>query len=60
MSRKNIGLLRQGGYKYIIGARIRNTAGQVRDWILSRQMDDGETPARHACRMATGSFSATP
>ena len=47
MSRKNIGLLRHGGYKYIIGARIRNTAGQVKDWILSRQMDDGET--RETC-----------
>ena len=46
MSRKNVALLRQGGYKYIIGARIRNTAGQVKDWILSRQMDDGETCER--------------
>ena len=35
MSRKNVDLLRQGGYKYIIGARIRNTTGQVKDWILS-------------------------
>ena len=43
MSRKNISLLRQGGYKYVIGARIRNATDQVKDWILSRQMNDGET-----------------
>ena len=46
MSRKNVALLRQGGYKYIIGARIRNAAGQVKDWILSRRMDDGEACER--------------
>ena len=46
MSRKNVALLSQGDYKYIIGARIRNTTGQVRDWILSRQMDDGEACER--------------
>ena len=47
MSRKNIGLLRQGGYKYIIGARIRNTMGKVKDWILYRQMKDEDTCETH-------------
>lgn len=34
MSTKNIALLRQAGYKYIIGARIRNESRSLKEWIL--------------------------
>ena len=35
MSRKNIRLLREANYKYIIGARIHNENEQTREWVLS-------------------------
>lgn len=38
MSKKNLALLQSGGYKYIIlGARIRNEAADIREWILSNE-----------------------
>lgn len=40
MSAKNIGLLRQGGYKYIIGGRIRKEGNDTRDWILGLEKVD--------------------
>ena len=35
MTKKNVKLLQAGKYKYILGARIRNEAKEVREWILS-------------------------
>jgi transposase len=42
MSKSNIMLLESGGYKYIIGARIKNEAQEIRKWILSLEKHDGE------------------
>lgn len=41
MSNKNLELLRQAKYKYIIGARIRKESMAVRNWILSLKKEDG-------------------
>ena len=35
MSEKNVRLLRQAGYKYIIGARIKNASGEMKERILA-------------------------
>ncbi|GAP71709.1 transposase [Candidatus Symbiothrix dinenymphae] len=42
MNAKNISLLESAGYKYIIGARIKNESEEIKRWILSRQKQDGE------------------
>jgi transposase len=42
MNKSNISLLESGGYKYIIGARIKNEAHEVKQWILSLEKHDGE------------------
>ena len=41
MSTKNVDLLRSAGYKYIIGACIRNESKAVKDWILGLDKVDG-------------------
>jgi len=41
MNAKNIALLESGGYKYIIGARIKNENEQIKQWILSFQKQNG-------------------
>ena len=41
MIRRNIDLLRRGGYKFIIGARIKKTAGSLKDWIISLPHEEG-------------------
>jgi len=41
MNSKNIALLESGGYKYIIGARIKNESEEVKQWILSLDKRDG-------------------
>ena len=41
MNKKNIALLETAGYKYIIGARIKNEAEEVKQWILSLEKEDG-------------------
>ncbi len=41
MSAKNISLLETAGYKYILGARIRNESPSIKDWILSADHTDG-------------------
>ena len=41
MSAKNISLLETAGYKYILGARIRNESPSIKDWILSVDRTDG-------------------
>lgn len=40
MSQKNIKLLRDAGYKYIIGARIHNVSEQTQKWLLSLPRDE--------------------
>lgn len=42
MNKSNILLLESGGYKYIIGARIKNETEIIKQWILSLQKCDGE------------------
>ena len=42
MNKANISLLESGGYKYIIGARIKNESQEVKQWILSLEKHDGE------------------
>lgn len=42
MNKQNIAMLESGGYKYIIGARIKNEAVPVKQWILSLEKHDGE------------------
>ena len=42
MNKTNISLLEAGGYKYIIGARIKNEAQEVKQWVLSLEKHDGE------------------
>ncbi len=37
----NIEKLEEGGYKYIIGARIKNSSSSVKKWILSLEKRDG-------------------
>jgi transposase len=41
MNRTNIALLESGGYKYIIGARIKNESAEIKQWILSLEKQDG-------------------
>lgn len=41
MSDDNVKLLRSAGYKYIIGARIKNEKKDVKDWILGHAKKDG-------------------
>jgi len=41
MTKKNVKLLQTGMYKYILGARIRNEAKAVREWILSLEKVEG-------------------
>ena len=41
MNQKNIELLESAGYKYIIGARIKNESEEVKRWIVSLSKIDG-------------------
>jgi transposase len=41
MNKTNMALLESGGYKYIIGARIKNEADEVKQWVLSQRKQDG-------------------
>lgn len=41
MNKSNIALMKKQGYKYIIGARIKNEAKEVKEWILSQQKKHG-------------------
>ena len=41
MSNKNLELLESGGYKYIIGARIKTESKEIKSWILSLEKLDG-------------------
>jgi transposase len=42
MNKTNVNLLESGGYKYILGARIKNEAEKTKQWILSLEKRDGE------------------
>ena len=41
MNKTNITLLANAGYKYIIGARIKNESNEVKEWILSQKKQEG-------------------
>lgn len=41
MNNDNIAELETNGYKYIIGARIKNESRKTKDWILAQQKMDG-------------------
>jgi transposase len=41
MNKTNIALLESGGYKYIIGTRIKNGTNEIRQRILSLEKQDG-------------------
>ena len=51
MNKNNVTLLRQAGYKYILGARIKSENEGVRQWILSLDREDG---ACHEYRRENG------
>lgn len=40
MNKKNISLLESAGYKYILGARIKNESDKTKQWILSLEKAD--------------------
>lgn len=40
MNENNISLLRSAGYKYVIGARIKNESTELKEWILSLPKED--------------------
>lgn len=42
MNSNNVLLLESGGYKYIIGARIKNENEEIKQWILSLEKREGE------------------
>ena len=44
MTKKNVLLLQTGKYKYILGARIRNEAKEIREWILSQEKEENTYP----------------
>lgn len=41
MSKTNIAFLDSGGYKYIIGARIKNETDEIKQWVLSQRKQVG-------------------
>ena len=40
MSAKNVKLLQQAGYKYIIGARIKSESTELKEWVLTLEKSD--------------------
>lgn len=40
MNSTNVNLLREAGYKYVIGARIKSESAQVKKWILEQPNED--------------------
>ena len=42
MNAKNVKLLRDAKYKYVIGARIKSESQAIKEWILSWEKKDGE------------------
>ena len=57
MNKENIKLLETKGYKYIIGARIKNESNTIQSWILSLKKADGafyEYPKTKKSRLIVG------
>jgi transposase len=57
MTKDNIAELEQNGYKYIVGARIKNENKAVTEWILSQSKDDGafyEYQKNEQCKLILG------
>jgi transposase len=57
MNKKNIDLLESGGYKYIIGARIKHEDAAIKSWILTLSKQDGafyERSTSETCRLIVG------
>lgn len=42
MNNDNILALEDGGYQYIIGAKIKTESNKIKDWILSQEINDGQ------------------
>ena len=40
MNKNNVTLLREAGYNYILGARIKSESANVKQWILSLEKVD--------------------
>lgn len=51
MIKRNIELLRSGGYKFIVGARIKKSVPAIKEWILSLPHEDG---LYHETKLANG------
>ena len=57
MNQKNIDLLESSGYKYIIGARIKNEDAGIKAWIMTLSKRDGafyERLKSETCRLIVG------
>jgi transposase len=57
MTKDNIAELEQNGYKYIIGARIKNENKDVTEWILSQNKQNGsfyEYQKTEQCKLILG------
>ena len=57
MNQKNIDLLQSGGYKYIIGAKIKSENAEIKSWILSLEKRDSTFYEMHKsekCRLIVG------
>lgn len=42
MIKRNIGMLRSGGYKFIVGGRIRKVDNETAKWVMSLPHEDGQ------------------
>jgi transposase len=54
LNQKNINLMESCGYKYIVGARIKNESQEIKDWILSLEKKEGvyyEQNKTEKCRL---------
>jgi len=57
MNAQNIAELEQAGYKYIVGARIKNETKAITQWILSQEKRDGafyEYQKSKQCKLILG------
>jgi len=57
MNSQNVADLERGGYKYIIGARIKNENKSITEWILSQNKQDGafyEYQKSEQCKLIIG------
>jgi transposase len=57
MNSRNIAMMESGGYKYIVGARIKNENETIQKWILSLNKQEGqfyETNKSETCRLIVG------